>query len=404
MAETRSQNLPMSYLEKISAAPSLFSSDDRVAFLGNARTALVPPKDNEEWRKNSPEKFPWQSVEAADDATRFETSITVRSGLTQDALLATANDRELFAGMLSVEADDVDAKFLNYHRALTAQPICIRVPAKATGVVIDLSHRHFGAGLAAPTTLIVVDRGAEAIVFDRWQTDSKNSPLIGRAEIVVKQGARLHYVHDEDVPAESSIYRTGRIHVERDGYLNWCCFTTGGAWHVSKLRMDLIGVNTECHLSGLFAGFAKARAEHRTHQHHNTPNGFSNLLFKTLLAGEAHSIYQGIITVPQHAQKTDAYQTCRNLMLDPGTHADAIPKLEIIADDVKCSHGASIGTLNKEQMFYLQTRGLNYREALTAIGKGFAEEVIQRLPDVLEDVRQSWRDRVAQTVGSATGH
>lgn len=403
MAETLTRKLLMSYLEKISTGHSILSSDDRVGYLNQARLASTPDKDIEEWRKNSPETFPWKDVESASDATHFETSINVRSGLTQDALVATANDRELFASMLNFDATNFDNKFLNYHRALTAQPICLRIPANTNGVVIDLSHRHSGAGLAAPTTLIVVERGAEAIIFDRWQTDNKESPVIGRTEIIVKQGARLHYIHDEQVPSESAVYRTSRIQIERDGYLNWCSFTTGAAWHVAKLRMDLNGVNTECHLNGLFSGFENARAEHRTHQHHNTPNGYSKLLFKTLLAGHAHSIYQGIITVPQHAQKTDAYQTCRNLMLDSGTHADAIPKLEIIADDVKCSHGASIGTLNKEQLFYLQTRGLNYREALSAIGMGFGEEVIQKVPEVLEDVRNSWRERVAQTVGRAVG-
>ncbi len=404
MAETRTQTLQMSYLEKISSGHSLLSSDDRAQSLAQARAASTPAKDIEEWRKNNPDSFPWNDIESATDSTRFETSINVRSGLTQDALVATANDRELFTSMLQIASDDFDSKFLHYHRALTAQPICLRIPANTTGVVIDLSHRHFGSGLAAPTTLIIVERGAEAVVFDRWQTESKDSPVVGRTEILVKQGARLHYVHDEQTPAEAAIYRTGRIQVERDGYLNWVGFTTGGAWHVAKLRMDLLGDNTECHLSGLFAGLGKSRAEHRTHQHHGTPNGFSNLLFKTILAGEAHSIYQGIITVPQIAQKTDAYQTCRNLMLDPGTHADAIPKLEIIADDVKCSHGASIGTLNKEQLFYLQTRGLTYREAMTAIGMGFGEQVIQNVPEVLEDIRQSWRDRVAQAVGRASGH
>ncbi|NUO18653.1 SufD family Fe-S cluster assembly protein [bacterium] len=404
MAETRTQKLQMSYLEKISAGHALFTPDDRAHFLSQARTSSTPAKDVEEWRKNDADAFPWSNVESASDSTRFESSINVRSGLTPDALVATPNDRELFRSMLDVEDADTDAKFLHYHRALTAQPVCLRVPANTTGVVIDLSHRHTGGGLAAPATLVVVERGAEAVIFDRWHTDSKDAPVIGRTEILVKQGARLHYVHDEQIPVNSAMYRTGRIRVERDGYLNWCAFTTGGAWHVAKLRIDLLGVNTECHLSGLFSGHGSANAEHRTHQHHGTPNGFSNLLFKTLLAGQAHSIYQGIITVPQIAQKTDAYQTCRNLMLDPGTHADAIPKLEIIADDVKCSHGASIGTLNKEQLFYLQTRGLNYREALTAIGMGFGEEVIQTVPESLEDVRQSWRERVAQTVGRASGH
>ena len=404
MAEARTTQLQMSYLEKISSGQTLFSADDRAEALNLARSTDLPPRDAELWRKNNAGAFPWDKIESVTDATRFETVINVRSGLTQDALLATPSDRELFASMLKIEDGDTDSKFLHFNRALSANPVCLRVPANTTGVVIDLTHRHFGPGLSAPVTLVIVESGAEAVIFDRWETDNKDAPVIGRSEILVKAGARLHYAHDEVVPQDSAIYRSGRIFVERDGYLNWSSFTTGGAWHVSQMRMDLIGPNTECHLSGLFSGHGEAKADHRTHQHHNTPNGFSNLLFKTLLADTAHSVYQGVITVPQHAQKTDAYQTCRNLMLDPGTHADAIPKLEIVADDVKCSHGASIGTLNKEQLFYLQTRGLNYREALTAISMGFGEEVIDTVPEVLDDVRQKWRERVSRTIGRAANH
>ncbi|MBK8129955.1 MAG: SufD family Fe-S cluster assembly protein [bacterium] len=402
MAKTLATNLPMSYLEKISSGPSFLHSDDRASDLGVARAAALPVADVEEWRKNKASAFPWSLVESADEHTRLDVSVTVRNGLTPDALTATAQDREMFAPLLAIEPDNFDGKFLHYHRALTPQPVCLRIPAKSERVVLDLTHRHHGPGLAAPTTLIIVERGAEAVVYDRWFSDQETA-WIGRTEIIVRQGARLHFVQDENVPRTSSIYRTGRITVERDGYVNWCTFTTGAAWHLSKLRFDLVGINTEAHLSGLFAGDETEFAEHRTHQHHNTPNGFSNLLFKTMLAGQAHSIYQGIITVPQHAQKTDAYQTCRNLMLDPGTHADAIPKLEIIADDVKCSHGASIGTLNKDQMFYLQARGLTRRQAMTAVAMGFAEEVIQTVPEVFEDVRQSWRERVALAVGRASG-
>ncbi len=393
----------MNNFETIATGQDLTSSEQRASWIEQARATSLPARDNEEWRKNDPAAFPWQTAGSAADAAQIKSTLAVRSGLTQDALLATSADREAFAELLSYSSDDVDAKFLSYHRALTGQPLCLRVPASTTGVVIDLSHHYAGQGLAAPSTLIIVERGAEAIVHDRWIGEGKAVPFIGRTEILVKQGARLHYVHDELIDADASVYRTGRVRVERDGYLNWCSFTTGYKWHVAKLRIDLLGANTEAHLSGLFSGDGNARAEHRTHQHHNTPNGFSNLLFKTLLAGEAHSVYQGIITVPQHAQKTDAYQTCRNLMLDPGTHAEAIPKLEIIADDVKCSHGASIGHLNKEQMFYLQARGLTFRQALTAIATGFAEEVINNVPEVLEDVRDNWRERVSQTVGRATG-
>jgi Fe-S cluster assembly protein SufD len=187
--------------------------------------------------------------------------------------------------------------------------------------------------------------------------------------------------------------------MERDSHLNWVAMTPGAEWHVARLELFLMGPGTDANFKGLFAGAGNSRADHRTHQYHGAPNANSKLTFKTLLAGRAHSIYQGTITVPQQSQRTDAYQQCRNLMLDPHTHADAIPKLEIIADDVRCSHGATIGTLNKEQMFYLRSRGLTYRQSLTAVAMGFAEEIVQAAG--IEAIQESWREIVTRTIGQA---
>jgi len=166
---------------------------------------------------------------------------------------------------------------------------------------------------------------------------------------------------------------------------------------VARLEMLLNGSDTHAVFKGLFTGAEGMHADHRTHQFHNAPRAKSDLMMKTLLTGKAHSIYQGTISVPRQAQKTDAYQQCRNLLLESGTHADAIPKLEIIADDVRCTHGASMGSLNKEQLFYLQTRGLTRHQAMVAISTGFAEEIIRFVP--VESVQERWRSLVNRTIG-----
>jgi Fe-S cluster assembly protein SufD len=185
----------------------------------------------------------------------------------------------------------------------------------------------------------------------------------------------------------------------REARLLWCAATAGARWHVSNLEIALNGSGAEAKFKGLYAGSGASRADHRTHQFHNAPSCKSDLTFKTLLAGQAHSVYQGLITVPQQSQKTDAYQQCRNLLLESGTHADAIPKLEIIADDVRCTHGASMGSLNKDQQFYLQSRGLTRWQASVAIASGFAEEIIRHVP--VESIQQRWRALVSRTIGKA---
>jgi Fe-S cluster assembly protein SufD len=312
-------------------------------------------------------------------------------------LLDVSSVREKLQAKLEISASDSDAKFLLANLAL-AQPVALRVPKNTAGVEIDLRHRWTG-DVAAPLTLVLVESGAEVILHDRVETDAK--AITGRAEIIVEQNAKLTYVQDEETPSGCFHYRSARIHAHRDSRVNWTCFTTGAQWHAARLGVIVHEPGVEAHLYGLFSGDVDARADHRTQQHHGAPNAMSNLLFKNLLAGRSHSVYQGVITVPQIAQKTDAYQTCRNLMLDQGTHAHAMPKLEIVADDVKCSHGASIGSLNKEQLFYLQTRGLSRREAMTAIASGFAEEIIQTIP--LEHVRDLWRRQVSATISRASG-
>ncbi|HMU75411.1 MAG TPA: SufD family Fe-S cluster assembly protein, partial [Elusimicrobiota bacterium] len=131
---------------------------------------------------------------------------------------------------------------------------------------------------------------------------------------------------------------------------------------------------------GVFFGDEEQRFTHHTHQDHRAPHTASDLLFKAALRDNARSVYTGMIKIAKEAQKTNAYQASKNILLSKGARANAIPMLEILADDVKCGHGAAVGSLDDDQRFYLMSRGLPREEAERAIVEGFFEDVLQRIP------------------------
>ena len=174
-----------------------------------------------------------------------------------------------------------------------------------------------------------------------------------------------------------------------------------GVWNASTIELDLHKPGAECSLYGLFCGDSTRRAEIRTLQSHKQPHTQSNLLFKSLLSEKSRSIFQGMIRVERTAQHTEAYQACRNLLLSSDARADAIPRLEILPDDVHCSHGATMGTADDDMLFYLMTRGLSRSQALATIAVGFAEEIIRRT--LMQTIAEKWRTIARQTAaGNST--
>ena len=402
MAETQYRPQVSAYIKAVSAS-SLWSEQERTHALELAQKAPVPSKLEEDWRKTDPDAFPWARIEDVDPA-KTRTEVTLR-GLTGGSvegivpLARTGAEAERCRKMMMIAGDDYDAKFLYFHKALAQNSVSLRVPQGYQGDSLEIVQRSHGPGLAAFSSQIILERGTQAVISERWELDEDGTPAIGRMEIHVEAGAKLTLLHEDAAGARSSLYRRARVVMDRDSEVRWYAITPGAAWHVARLELDLNGPGTYGEMKGLFVGRGDARADHRTHQYHSAPHAKSELTFKTLLAGRSHSVYQGLITVPQQSQKTDAYQQCRNLFLSPGAHADAIPKLEIIADDVRCTHGASMGSVNREQVFYLCSRGLTRPQAVTAIATGFAEEIIRFVP--AESVQERWRKLVSETVGSS---
>lgn len=167
---------------------------------------------------------------------------------------------------------------------------------------------------------------------------------------------------------------------------------------VEKTIEVIVGApNVEAHILGLFIGDSKTCTIHSV-QHHRAPNSMSNLHIKSVLSGEADFKYKGIIKIDKPAQQSNAYQQNDNLMLSPKAHVDTKPELEIIANDVKCSHGATIGRLNEEELYYMTARGISREEAYQLALQGFAQDIILKIPS--EEVRCTLNQYVIETLGT----
>jgi Fe-S cluster assembly protein SufD len=161
--------------------------------------------------------------------------------------------------------------------------------------------------------------------------------------------------------------------------------------------MELNGPGSHGELLGLYFPDGRQHIDHHTNQLHKSPNATSDLLFKGALKDRGRSVYQGYIKVYPNAQKTNAYQANRNLILSKNARADSIPGLEIEANDVRCTHGATASQLQEEYVFYLMSRGLSRPSAERLVVQGFLEEVLDRIP--VEGVRAKLEDEIAHKIG-----
>lgn len=200
-------------------------------------------------------------------------------------------------------------------------------------------------------------------------------------EVHLEEGARAHVTEVVDnAPDESMQYHSIRAYLQRDSQFKAVSITNGSKTVHQDFRAELLGENSEAHLSGL--SILRGSREAHTHvtMDHRAPNTRSMQLFKSVLHDRSHSSFDGKIVVAKEAQKTEAYQLNNNLVLSPDAKAETRPNLKIFADDVKASHGATVGQLDEDQLFYLLTRGFDRVKAKELLIKGFCQELIDLIP------------------------
>jgi Fe-S cluster assembly protein SufD len=220
----------------------------------------------------------------------------------------------------------------------------------------------------------------------------------GVVEVYVGPGANLRFVELQSWGDQIWNFSHERARVDRDGNLDWICGAVGSHLTKNFSDLDLVGEGASGRLSGFYFTNGKQHLDHDTQQNHLAPHTTSDLLFKGALKNQSRSVWQGMIYVAPGAQKTDGYQANRNLVLSPKARADSIPGLEILADDVRCTHGATVGKIDPDQVFYLRTRGIPYPEAERLIVEGFFDPIMQRIP--FEGVRSRFQQAIHEKMTS----
>ena len=269
-----------------------------------------------------------------------------------------------------------------------SEPIQIELPVDTSGAAIDWR------------TLIVLEDGAEAEVWEHWSSpaDDVDAVLNSVVELAVGQAATLRYVNTQDISEKAWIFATQRAEVQRDGRLDWAALGFGSGRGKVRMETKLAGPGSEARVTGGYAGGAGQHLDYDTTQEHAAPNTNSDLAFRGVLAAGATAVWRGMIKVDPGAQQTDAFQESRNLLLSPEAHADAIPGLEILADDVRCTHAAAVAQVDKEQLFYLTSRGLDDETAKALIIEGFLESLVERLAEgpVRDSISEALETRLAE--------
>jgi Fe-S cluster assembly protein SufD len=238
-------------------------------------------------------------------------------------------------------------------------------------------------GSIMPRTLVVVEEGASVTYIDEYASADGEEPAFsnGAVELYAGQGASLRYVSLQNWGRNVLHFNTIRSSTEKDATIRSLVVSLGSQLSRTNVEAGLVATGSDSEMLGLYFADSSQVLDHHTLQDHISPNAHSDLLYKGALRDESLTVFSGLIRVEPGAQKTDAYQTNRNIILGTDeAFAVSLPNLEIMADDVKCSHGSTTGQVDETDLFYLMSRGIPRREAEKLVVFGFFGEVTSRIP------------------------
>ncbi|HIA74243.1 MAG TPA: Fe-S cluster assembly protein SufD, partial [Gemmatimonadetes bacterium] len=295
-----------------------------------------------------------------------------------------------------------EGKFAALNAALWSDGIFLYVPA---GVQLDVPIRVTRwlsePGIAQFGRVLILAESASRISYvDEILSDdfSLQTLTSNAVEVIAQDGAHVQYVAVQRLGRGVFYQSVQRTLAHRDATLDTLNVALGASVTRVDLNACLLGEGANSDMLGLYFGDNDQHFDFNTSQDHIAPHTTSNLLYKGALDAASRAVFRGIIRVQPKAQRTDAYQTNRNLLLSGNARADSLPRLEIEADDVKCSHGATIGELDSEATFYLMSRGLSRTQAERLVVLGFLGEVLSKLPlgGVVEKVTRVIKEKLAQ--------
>ena len=313
-----------------------------------------------------------------------------------DFLTAARQYPDLAQKYLSTAVKASEGKFAALAETLVDDGLFVYVPRNVQ-MTLPL---HFVSWLTGPAhfnrVVIAVDEGGAATVVQEWASPKSKTPALHAATVEALVGANAHLTLVELQSLGRNVWNFvhERVRAAADATVDWITAAIGSRLTKNFSEVDLEGMGATAKVSGFYFADENQHFDYDTQQNHLVPHTTSDLLFKGAVKVQSHSVWQGMIYVAPGAQKTDGYQANRNLVLSKTARADALPGLEILNDDVRCSHGATVGQMEEDHIFYLMSRGLYRAEAERLAVAGFFEPVMDRIP--FEGVRQRLRKAIEE--------
>ena len=362
----------------------------------------LPDPKGEEWRYVDVRRFDFDrfsAPEARHGAPELPADLASKGVVFADFATAARDHEDLLKEHFFTEVSVEEHKFTALHAAFHSDDLIVYVP-RGVDVEIPLEavRQVQPGGSVFPHTTIVVDENASITFVDRFSgpdgdADSLSASVV---EVEARRGATVNYISLQEWGRNVHHFQTQRFTGHRDSTVRSLAVNLGSIFARTQVESVLRGEGSFSEMLGLYFADAEQHFAQRTLQRHDAPHSTSDLLYKGALKEKARSEYSGLIKVEKGAQGTDAYQANRNLSLSEEAIARSIPQLEIEANEVRCTHGATVAPVEEEHLFYLMSRGIDRVTAQKLVVFGFFTDVLDRIR--VPSVRDELSDAIAKKV------
>jgi Fe-S cluster assembly protein SufD len=379
-------NIQRGAIERLAAGEPGWLAQGRLAALARYDTLPMPTEKTPGWRRLSLEGLDLRAPDPAPSrfVVRAAQADRARGLLTCSLNEALATHADLLRDALATPHDGKSAgRYAALAEAAWQGGVFVFAPpgfAASEPIFIELLEGGY------PRVVVIAGERATLTVAEIHREAERLSS--GIVDIACGDGSHVRYAHVQDCARASTVFSHQRAVLARDAKFISLNFGIGGRLARTDVEVELRGAGGESDMLGLVFAEEHQEFDYHTLQGHRAPNTRSDLLFKSALDDQSHSAYTGVIIIGKGAQRSDAYQANRNLLLSDGARADTEPMLEIEADDVRCTHGATVGPVDDEQLFYAESRGLAPDAAARLIVEGFFQEVFEKFgePAVTESL------------------
>jgi Fe-S cluster assembly protein SufD len=325
-------------------------------------------------------------LDVAGLATIGEGGVTIERAPEGVIFAPLPEDHELLYSLVGWEE-----KFAAHNAALWQHGLLVVVPKGVTldkPLYVRVTNSTDGGALFWRLLVVAEDEARFTLVEEAVSPNPELRSYTNAAEeFFLGDGSKFEYVHVQNFSRETWHFATHHARVDRDAELDWVAGGFGSKKGKVRIQNDLAGPGATSRVTGAYFTDGDQHLDYDTFQEHIAPNTTSDFAFKGALRDRSTAVWRGMIRVERDAQKTNAYQENRNLMLSPTTHAVPIPGLEILANDVRCTHGATVSRVDRDELFYAMARGLPRGDAERLIVRGFFQDILDRIE--FETVREA---------------